>query len=472
MSKDKQTEREERTIFIVLAIILLIAISIIVTWYFTRNKEDKKLKDKKKPETKEVVKKKDDTTEEIAYVEPEVVQTVAATEETKVEIHAPVITYGSKINSLLKQYQNGIDLNTEVKVNLESFKNDVTAEDYQGNNVTVETLIVAYMIDGSQWDISNLDVIPNNANIDKIVILYTATDNDGRVTTKTIELDVNNNIANLQITNENKNSYILNQKDGEYSLIIDQNEELKLSFYSNNIEKTSIDTININKSELETPYIEGVTVEKDNNDSSANAGKVNITKDVNKLNDNLIIEVDNQTLTINITKVGISELKIDSQSVTITEDGTIENEITAEGATIGIELTLTDETSNIKLIKDNKEIAAEKEQNKYKISDIQLNEGQNEFKIVVENQGITKVYTFTVTYNNPSQSSMSAINLETNFGNEIISLKSNKDMEEPKDEIKKEIDECETNTEEEKVEETELDQNTELEDTINSLENE
>ena len=56
---------------------------------------------------------------------------------------------------------------------------------------------------------------------------------------------------------------------------------------------------------------------------------------------------------------------------------------------------------------------------------------------------------------------MSAINLETNFGNEIISLKSNKDMEEPKEEIKEEIDECETNTEEEKVE-----------DTINSLKNE
>ena len=465
MSKDKETEREERTIFIVLAIILLIAIGIIVTWYFTRNKEDKKLKDKKKPETKEVVKKEDDTTEEIAYVEPEVVQTVATTEETKVEIPAPVITYGSEINSLLKQYQNGIDLST-TNVNLDDFKNDVTAEDYQGNNVTVETLIVAYMIDGSQWNITNEPNIQITASIDKIVISYKATDNDGRVTTKTIVLDVNNNIANLQITNENKQ---LKQEKGQYSLIIDQNEKLELSFYSNNIKETSIDNKNINQSDQETSYIEDVIVKVDENDS--NAGTVTYSKSVKDLDETLTINVNNQILTINITKVGINELKIDSKPVTIKEDGTIE-EITAEGTTIGIELTLTDETSNMKLIKDNEEIAAEKEQNKYKISDIQLNEGQNKFEIVVENQGIKKEYTFIVTYNNPSPSSMSAINLETNFGNEIISLKSNKDMEEPKEEIKEEIDECETNTEEEKVEETELDQNTELEDTINSLENE
>ena len=364
MSKDKQTEREERTIFIVLAIILLIAIGIIVTWYFTRNKEDKKLKDKKKPETKEVVKKEDDTTEEIAYVEPEVVQTVATTEETKVEIPAPVITYGSEINSLLKQYQNGIDLST-TNVNLDDFKNDVTAEDYQGNNVTVETLIVAYMIDGSQWNITNEPNIQITASIDKIVISYKATDNDGRVTTKTIVLDVNNNIANLQITNENKQ---LKQEKGQYSLIIDQNEKLELSFYSNNIKETSIDNKNINQSDQETSYIEDVIVKVDENDS--NAGTVTYSKSVKDLDETLTINVNNQILTINITKVGINELKIDSKPVTIKEDGTIE-EITAEGTTIGIELTLTDETSNMKLIKDNEEIAAEKEQNKYKISDIQ-----------------------------------------------------------------------------------------------------
>lgn len=470
MSKDKQTEREERTIFIVLAIILLIAIGIIVTWYFTRNKEDKKLKDKKKPETKQVIKKEDDTTEEIAYVEPEAVQTVATTEETKVEIPAPVITYGSEINSLLEKYQNGIDLNTEVKVNLESFKNDVTAEDYQGNNVTVETLIIAYMIDGSQWDISNLDVIPNNANIDKIVILYTATDNDGRVTTKTIELDVNNNIANLQIINENKNSYILNQENGQYNLIIDKNEELKLSFYSNNIKETTIDDKPIIQSEHDSiTYIDDVDVTEEENNS--NAGTVTYSKSAGDLSETLKIAVNGQEATISVKTVDTSlkddKLQVipseeESQDVQLNEDKTT-LEYTTEKKSIKVNITLTDGTSKYTLFKNDIEVDPE---------NIQLDDKENIFKIVVENQGIKKEYTLTIIYNNPSQSSMSAINLETNFENEIISLKSNKDMEEPKEEIEEEIDECETNTEEEKVEETELDQNTELEDTINSLENE
>lgn len=71
MERKKELEKEERTIFIVLAIIIMIAIGVLVTWYFTK---DKKVEDKENKDTKtEIVdkqKKKDTSDEEIVYEEP------------------------------------------------------------------------------------------------------------------------------------------------------------------------------------------------------------------------------------------------------------------------------------------------------------------------------------------------------------------------------------------------------------------
>ena len=56
MENKNELAKEERTIFIVLAIIVLIAIGVLVTWYFTKDKEveekDKVTKDKTVETTK------------------------------------------------------------------------------------------------------------------------------------------------------------------------------------------------------------------------------------------------------------------------------------------------------------------------------------------------------------------------------------------------------------------------------------
>ena len=61
MEKKNELAKEERTIFIVLAIIILIAIGVLVTWYFTKDKEAEKEKNeiKKSTETVDKQKKKD-----------------------------------------------------------------------------------------------------------------------------------------------------------------------------------------------------------------------------------------------------------------------------------------------------------------------------------------------------------------------------------------------------------------------------
>ena len=59
MNKNNELEKEERTIFIVLSIIVMIAIGVLVTWYFTKdNKEETEDKDTK-TKTVEKQKKKD-----------------------------------------------------------------------------------------------------------------------------------------------------------------------------------------------------------------------------------------------------------------------------------------------------------------------------------------------------------------------------------------------------------------------------
>ena len=40
MNKNNELEKEERTIFIVLSIIVMIAIGVLVTWYFTKDKKE------------------------------------------------------------------------------------------------------------------------------------------------------------------------------------------------------------------------------------------------------------------------------------------------------------------------------------------------------------------------------------------------------------------------------------------------
>ena len=55
MDKNKELEKEERTIFIVLAIIIMIAVGVLITWYFT--KDENKLEEKEVNKNEQVVEK-------------------------------------------------------------------------------------------------------------------------------------------------------------------------------------------------------------------------------------------------------------------------------------------------------------------------------------------------------------------------------------------------------------------------------
>ena len=59
MNKNNELEKEERTIFIVLSIIVMIAIGVLVTWYFTKDKKEEKEDKDTKTKTVEKQKKKD-----------------------------------------------------------------------------------------------------------------------------------------------------------------------------------------------------------------------------------------------------------------------------------------------------------------------------------------------------------------------------------------------------------------------------
>lgn len=79
MEKKNELEKEERTVFIVLAIIILIAIGIILTWYFTKDKklDDKDSDTKTKTVEKQKVKKieKDEEEENLTNQEVGIVST-------------------------------------------------------------------------------------------------------------------------------------------------------------------------------------------------------------------------------------------------------------------------------------------------------------------------------------------------------------------------------------------------------------
>ena len=86
MEKKDELAKEERTIFIVLAIIIIIAIGVLLIWYFTKDKDTKEKDSDTKSKTIET-KKKEETDDETPV-------TYVRTEENKSQ---PVVVYTSNI---------------------------------------------------------------------------------------------------------------------------------------------------------------------------------------------------------------------------------------------------------------------------------------------------------------------------------------------------------------------------------------
>lgn len=91
MEKRDELEKEERTIFIVLAIIVLIAIGVLLTWYFTKDKKAEDKDSDTKTKTIETKKKKEEETEED--------ENVSYTVTTKEESNTPVVVLSSNVKA-------------------------------------------------------------------------------------------------------------------------------------------------------------------------------------------------------------------------------------------------------------------------------------------------------------------------------------------------------------------------------------
>ena len=91
MEKRDELEKEERTIFIVLAIIVLIAIGVLLTWYFTKDKKAEDKDSDTKTKTIETKKKEEEETEED--------ENVSYTVTTKEESNTPVVVLSSNVKA-------------------------------------------------------------------------------------------------------------------------------------------------------------------------------------------------------------------------------------------------------------------------------------------------------------------------------------------------------------------------------------
>ncbi len=201
---EHESKKDERTMYIVLAIILMIAIGIIVTWYFTKDRyEDKD--DKKAPKVvtkKKEIKKEKETKKVQTKTSTYVATTVSCTpEENVVAASAPVVVQTAvqstskeedtkPVITLPENIQNEQD--RKIAHGLNNINDYVaTAKDVNGSDLQVSTTI-KYAIENPFTEgeiIVNEDgsfmVEPNYTNV---TITYVATNSKGETTTEEVVL--------------------------------------------------------------------------------------------------------------------------------------------------------------------------------------------------------------------------------------------------------------------------------------------
>lgn len=202
----ERIDKEERTIFIILSIILLIAIAIIVTWYFTNNKYDNKKpeniikedKDKNKNEDKDKQKNKIEEN----YNDLVIVPIINKEDEEKItsSISAP-----ASLSAIVFKNNNIYEIPR------------ATAKDSKGNSLIVTTR-VQYLNRNNEilyltLDEHNQIIVPGDAI--ELIFSYVAIDIKGneiieviKVPVKTIYSVIFNNAGLIQEIEINKNEIV------------------------------------------------------------------------------------------------------------------------------------------------------------------------------------------------------------------------------------------------------------------------
>lgn len=146
----EKIDQEERMIFIILSIILVVAIGIIVSWYFTKEKYDNNIEDKKEPV--EIIKEKKTEEETFDKLIP-----ISIKKKETIAISKPIIE--EKIEVISKPIIE-IDLSGIIFKNNIFYKlPKVTAKNKEGKEFVVKT-IVQYK--NSNEEILELDIDDEN----------------------------------------------------------------------------------------------------------------------------------------------------------------------------------------------------------------------------------------------------------------------------------------------------------------------
>ena len=346
MKKEDASKKDERTMYIVLAIILMIAIGIIVTWYFTKDRyEDKDYEKTPKVTTKEKEKKEETKTttetnvskyvatttnctpeENNIEVKPVVVETTVA-DETEPQVVKPEIIlpeeYTYDTNWVI-MHSNEIDFNSDIFL--------ASAKDINGNVLPVEMKVkLIKESDGVVTEEKELekneegkyDLITLDNTYTHVLLIYSVVNNiSGETNTKEIKLkiipsqeteftlynleeksreikDVNvievtaklsegSNFEN--ITKENINEYITAKSYGakiDYESVDINKENRTITFTISPEADVTPDTVTIkvldNDSTLKQLTIEGIAAEKITYEEANHTYTVTVSKYLDKL---------------------------------------------------------------------------------------------------------------------------------------------------------------------------------------------
>ena len=261
MEKNNELAKEERTIFIVLAIIILIAIGVLVTWYFTKDKdlEDKDTTTNKTVDTIEEKEKEDTSTPTVVAEEPKSVvvfsSNVKEEEVAVVDVSQTVTEEIGNVEPSETIYNPNLELYL-VGENI-NFANFVLSDEVTITNGVI-TKVELVSIEGNteatgKYSISNSNVITfNEAGIYAVTVL----NSDGTSYEVTITVITEEELVESSINFVNGSVMVLEEAGKEYYDSLKYDEYMKATLDYLNMDTSDKLALRDAYSDLLNKYLE------------------------------------------------------------------------------------------------------------------------------------------------------------------------------------------------------------------------
>ena len=261
MEKNNELAKEERTIFIVLAIIILIAIGVLVTWYFTKDKdlEDKDTTTNKTVDTIEEKEKEDTSTPTVVAEEPKSVvvfsSNVKEEEVAVVDVSQTVTEEIGNVEPSETIYNPNLELYL-VGENI-NFANFVLSDEVTITNGVI-TKVELVSIEGNtdatgKYSISNSNVITfNEAGTYAVTVL----NSDGTSYEVTITVITEEELVESSINFVNGSVMVLEEAGKEYYDSLKYDEYMKATLDYLNMDTSDKLALRDAYSDLLNKYLE------------------------------------------------------------------------------------------------------------------------------------------------------------------------------------------------------------------------